>query len=283
MARTTAQINQQIITQLQSNPLFASFFTPAPSMASLWGIMVFTVAYCIAVFEQLLDAWQAFMENLINTNYPGSLTWIQNQVLEFQYSVSSPQVAQLINYAVVYPIVNTALQIITACAVVVDATLPGKVTIKVTNNGAVLTSPQLAALNNYLGLLLPPGTNSSVISALADYILIGGNVYYNGAYSSATISASVINTLNAFISSLPFNGIIQISDIIETIRNTPGVEDVQLVQCETRPNAVIPANANRLVESSQVLQRNYQSYSGLLTADTYSGRTFADTLTFIAQ
>ena len=238
-------------------------------------------SYNDAVFEQLLDQYQITIQGLIDAGTPNTYAWIQQAVLNFQYSASVPQIATLDTTTLIpsYAVVNPALRIITQCAVVPNTALPGSILIKCSVGGTPLSSPQLASLNSYLLTIMPP-IHWTVISVLPDLFMCGADVYYNGQYNLTFITTNVENAINNYLSSLPFNGTVVLSDLEKAVKAIAGVSDFVLRQIEAYGSNTTSVNAVKLVNAYTLIKRNYSTYSGQVIIDTNTGRTLADTLIF---
>lgn len=287
MARTTAEVNSFIVANLVTN--FATIgVTIDPTQWSKRNIMrmiCYTVAVCQAYMEQLQDVYQAVLEAIYNKSAAASNLWIQAQMLLFQYSATNPQVLQLINTVIGYPVVDPTLFIITACSV--TTSISNNVLIKVaTGNPFVsLSADQLNAAQAYANIKFTAGIVYTVTSGDADRIYIQANVEYSGLYS-AVIQTSVIAAINAFfqnISVTNFNGAIQMSDLEGIIRGVPGVTDVTLVNVFGRSATVAFGMGSSMIVNSQTLNRLYLPTAGYCISEDTTGKTLADSLIFIPQ
>lgn len=292
MARSSDLIYNQMITYLQATygqvgqPFYHLFNdingNPLTLSKTNFVAMILEVnSYNDAVFEQLLDQYQLVIQELISAGTPNTYAWIQQAVLNFQYSASVPQIAVLNMTTLVpgYAILNPALRIITQCAVVPNTALPGSILIKCAVGGTPLTTPQVAALNSYLLTIMPP-IHWTVISVNPDLLMTGATIYYNGQYNLTFITTNVVAAINNYLSSLPFNGTVILSDLVKAVKSVQGVNDFVLQQVEARADATSSTLANKLVDNFKENSRSYSTFAGQIIPDTQSGRTLADTLVF---
>lgn len=268
---TIAQIEERLTKKLKSTAPFSSVNMSASAVA-LWSNFLDTIATEIFTLEQLNNTFESEIEALINKVTTPTNLWWQKQILLFQYSATNPQVLLLdtASFSPYYPIINAALRIISNCSVVTSAN--NRVQIKVTNNGSVLDASQVIALKAYINTLDPAGIAYSIINELPDKFWLQANVYYNGQYSPV-IKDNVIAAINAYLKSIPFDGIVKLSAVEDAILAVSGVTDVQITQAAGRRNGAA------FVDKT-AFNRIYQSYSGQIVQETTSGQTFADTLTF---
>ena len=283
MARTIAQIQAQIIATKQAQPELAGL--TSTSKRAIWNLWTFVIATCIGIFEQLLDSFLTNVETQVNASAGASILWLQAKMFQFQYDANIPQVVQLINTVPQYPVVDATKQIITACSV--TSSLSNQVTIKVakSNPYVALVSAELTAAQSYINTIGAAGISYTVISLNPDKLYVQASIYYQGQYSTV-IQQNVIDAINSFLQNLSitnFNGSMKISDLEGVIRNVAGVNDVILNNVKGRDDASTFANGVDLVLNNTVISRQWDTVAGYIVQETTSGKTFADSLIFIAQ
>ena len=283
MARTIAQIQAQIIATKQAQPELAGL--TSTSKRAIWNLWTFVIATCIGIFEQLLDSFLLSVEAQVNASAGASILWLQAKMFQFQYDAITPQVVQLINTVPQYPVVDATKQIVTACSV--TSSLSNQVTIKVakSNPYVALVSAELTAAQSYINTIGAAGISYTVISLNPDKLYVQASIYYQGQYSTV-IQQNVIDAINSFLQNLSitnFNGSMKISDLEGVIRNVAGVNDVILNNVKGRDDASTFANGVDLVLNNTVISRQWDTVAGYIVQETTSGKTFADSLIFIAQ
>lgn len=292
MARTIAQIKASILAEkaLQT-PLSGLTSTSATSIYGLWA---YICAVAIALHEQLIDIFKAEMETTISKAIVPSNAWLQSKVFEFQYSATTPQVVQLVNFAPTYNPINTTLRIITRCSV--KTTGQRVVTIKVAKNEppVALSAPELTALNGYLtrggdGTVGGAGTGISyagvqisAVSLTSDKLYLKATINYNGQFASV-ISASVIAAINTYLATLPFDGIIKVLDLVDAIQLVAGVTDIKIEHLAIRADATAFGSKTYLIQSFTQNYTTYPTFAGYVIGETTASNTFTDTLTFVAS
>ena len=206
-------------------------------------------------------------------------------MFEFQYDATVPQIVQLIDTVPQYPVVDDTKRIITACSVTSD--ISNSVTLKVAKSSpyVALASAELSAAQGYINTIGAAGINYLVISLNADKIYVDASIYYQGQYASI-IQQSVIDTINTYLQNLSvtnFDGSLKISDLEGVIRGVAGVNDVVLNNVRGRDDASSFAAGIDLVLNQTVIQRQWNTIAGYIVQETTAGKTFADSLQFIAQ
>jgi hypothetical protein len=291
MARSSAQISAALMNYLQTtygqvNQPFYNYFNDingnpiTPSNTAFLTMVIDVVSWGDNLFEQLLDQYQLDVEAAIAAGVPETSDWIKQQVLNFQYSATTPQILQFTNLVPAYPSILPALRIVTQCAITTDPTIPAAYVVKCKASGSVLTTPQITALSSYLDILMPPGLHFAILTAPDDFIMIGATIYYDGQYALTSVQTNVQNAITTYLSSLPFNGVVDLSDLMVLIKSVSGVKDITWSQVEARAYNVVVGSATKLVNASTMLQRNYATYSGSVIPDTATGRDLASTLVY---
>ena len=272
MARSTILIYNQILTEKAAKTELSGL--TSPSQVAIWRLWAFITASAINIFEQLLDVFTSEIETIVNAGVPGTSSWVRNEILKFQYSAATPQIAIVkSDFTIGYTTVDTTLNIITNCAVV---PANGIVNIKVAKGTTPvpLSSLELAAVKSYADIFMPAGAIVNFVNVAADTLRVNAVVYYNGQYS-ATIQAVVELALTTYMNTLPFNGTVKSSDIQQKLRAIPGVTDITISQITATPTGGDPID---LILASTELVRSYQTYSGYIVNDP--SNLFATTITY---
>ncbi len=198
------------------------------SMTAVWLLWTYIVATCQWVLENLFDAHKAEVSDIIASQKPHTLQWYVNKAKAFQFGVALPDDSDV--YTVVPPVDLTTLVVKFAAAV----ELTNLVRIKVAKlAGGVLsplTSLQLTAFANYMGRLKDAGVRLQCTSGNPDTFQPTMIIYYDpllldatGARLDGTSSTPVKDAVNAFLDSLPFNGVFILNSFIAAMQSVPGV------------------------------------------------------------
>jgi hypothetical protein len=279
MARTVAQIKQSMLDAKNADPTLSTL--TSTSQTAKWNLYYFIVASCIAIFEQLQDIFKTELETIASTAAPSTPQWTRNKVLKYQKG----DVAQLntTTYVIEYPIINTANQILTRCAVI---TAPNRtVLIKVAKSDppTPVSVGELAELQSYVETFNPAGIAFTLINENSDKMEVAATIYYNGQYS-AVISTNVVAALNSYMANLPFNGVISTQAVVDAIQAVEGVISVSLARILVRKHSVAYGAGVTLYNlSTGVDAVQYQTIAGYVVQETTATHTFADTLSYIVQ
>ena len=271
--RTIVQIKQAILNQILAEPNLAALTNP--SKTAIWNLMAYVMAVCMFLHENLWLNFLNYIEGIISVAAPGTPQWIQAMMYKFQYG----DIVQLINLIPTYTTINTANQIVSQCAIISDANKNVTILLATGSPPVALSSPQLADAQGYIDAFDFAGISCTAVSLDADRLFCQAIIYYNGQYA-ATIQATVIAAIQAFLSLIPFNGVVKVSQLEEEILNVPGVTDVNLQNVRARPNLTVIGSAVYLVQASQLISRLWQTNAGYIIAEDTATYTLADSLTF---
>ncbi len=255
----------------------------SPSTTAIFKLWKYIVATQMFLQETLWDIYKAALELTISKAAVGTSAWLQDKVLEFQYDATTPQVLSVgSDFSVNYTTVDATKQIITRAAV--NRTAQRTVLVKVAKSDppVALSGPELSSLNGYLDDICFAGVNYVATSLVSDKLYLKANVYYDGQYSN-TISASVISAVNVYLATLPFDGKIKLSAIVDSIQTVTGVNDVVLEDVAVRADATAFASKTYMVQGNTTLIPLYQLAAGYIIEETTASNTFTDTLTFTPQ
>ncbi len=280
MARSIDTIQNELIANVQAEPELASL--TSTSKRAIWRLWTFVIAVSINILEQLMDVFKTNTDTTVSLAPPQTGPWFQDRIFKFQYDATTPQIIQLINLVPQYPTINADLRIITRASV--KTSLAGLVAIKAAKGDPpeALSVDELAALQSYIALIGVTGISYMVTSADPDKLYIKAEIYYEGGFSSI-ISATVIASINNYLASLPFDGSLKLTDLESAIRTTPGVNDVIFNDVKARANSTSFAAGTFLVTGNQYVGRLWPTVAGYIVGETESGKTFADSLNFIAE
>ncbi len=302
MARSIPVIYNQLLQQKAQQSELSDL--NSTSQVSKWNLWLWITAAGQNLFEQLCDLFQANLETQIANAPVFTPMWIAQMCKLFQYSSTSPQVVQLIGsqtypyLTIQYPVQNSSLCPVTKASV--TSTTNQQLLIKVAtgipgslvplDGGPGTTGPIVTALVSYLNEVLTPDTHYVIINNEADQLFIQANVYYNASYSGV-IKQNMDTAINNYLASIPFNGVVTVSDLEAAMLAVPGVNDIVLVNLFWREytqtgltGSVYPNNSfynmQKLVDSQSLVYRNYQTIAGYVVAEQSSGFTIDDSIIY---
>lgn len=229
MARTIAEIKAALLAAkaLQSD----LDDVDSTSKVAEWNLWLDVVAFCTYTLEQLFDFFKADVDATIATQKPHTLQWYVTKAKAFQYGVMLPPDSDV--YAVVPPVDESVLIVKSAAAEEYFGlnVVRIKVAKQVGDALAPLSEPELTALKGYMGKVKDAGVRMRVTSNSHDDLRLHMDVYYDplvldsdGARLDGAEDEPVKKAINAFLASLPFNGVFVLNELIDAIEAVDGVE-----------------------------------------------------------
>jgi len=259
----TADTEQQLLTALNST-----------SKVAIWRLWAYITAVAIWTHESLWELFRIEVQKVADSAIVGTVPWYQAQVFAYQHGDTLDYDPVTGKYA--YVAIHTGVQIVKRCAVIEqpDGVLAFKVAKLSSGAPVALDAPEQSALVLYLKKIRFAGTRFTLLSGNGDIIRIQATIYYDGVVPSGTISTNVQAAVTNYIGSLPFNGELLLSTLVDKIQAVEGVLDVVLVSAQTKTIISDPYTS---------IVRVHVPLYGYYKIDTTSGNTLADTLTFIPQ
>lgn len=277
MARTIATIKEAIRVQknLYSELAVILFAEEDGSKVGILNNIADNVAININILEQLQDAYKAELELIADSAVPGTSAWLQEKVLEFQYSTDTPQYVQLIDLIPTYNVIDETLRIISRAAIRESGN--GRINVKVATAEppVSLDVDQQTALAEYLDIIGPAGPQITISSLDSDKLYIDAEVFYDGQFVNS-IKADVEAAINNYLGSLDFDGVVLISKIQDSIQAVTGVRDVIINEVRARKDSTPFSGASTIT-------RIWETVAGYIVEETDSGHTFDDTIIYSAQ
>lgn len=289
MSRTTDEIYDALIAEKEANTDLAGLL-PNPETANtliadltsgskvaIWRLWLRIVAYGIHIHETVFDAHKAEIEDFADTLIGGTKRWLQLQCFKFQLGDTLVYNSTVNRFE--YAIENTANQIIKRASVLEAG---GQLRIKVAKENAgipeKLDVSELAAFQVYIGQVKFAGTNVVVTSNDADELQIFYTVHYNpllmdenGALVSDGSTFPVEDAINNFVSNLPFDGVLNLTELTDGVQNAIGVKDPVLTA----------ANARFGINPFVAITREYIADAGYMTIDP--SNPLNTTITYVAE
>jgi hypothetical protein len=289
MARSVDEIYNALIVEkelqtdlapLLPNPETASTLLAeltSGSKVAIWRLWLRIVAWGIRQHEVVFDAHKAEIEAFADTLIGGTKRWLQEQCFLFQ-------LGDVLTYNSVtsrfgYSTVNTAVQIVKRASVLESGgQLRIKVAKEVSGLPVKLDVSELSAFQVYISQIKFAGTNVVVTSNDADELQITYTIYYDpllmdptGALVSNGAVFPVEVAIEEFISNLPFDGVLNLSELTDAVQDAVGVKDPVLVSALARFG----------VNPFAAITREYVADAGYMTIDP--SNPLSTTITYVAE
>lgn len=242
MAREIKQIYEEMIQEKESmatlsalQPNISSYQAllsdlTTQSKVAVWRLIFFVVAVAIWTVEKLYDEHSGSVDKKISEMTPGTLFWYQKIAKDFQMAHVLVWNNEKLKYE--YYSVDEAAKIVKLCAVSEGA---GYLTVKLAKLNASglpekLEAYELNAFKSYFESVKYAGVIVNYISDDADKIRLKLKVYYNPSIlnvdGSLLLDSSkfpVIDAVNDYLRLMPFNGVFNVTSLIDALQQVEGV------------------------------------------------------------
>lgn len=236
MARTFAAIRQSIIDRKNADAVLSTNLTSTSEVAE-WNLWVNVMAMCQFVLEGLWDAFKIDVEAIVTSEKAHTLRWYVGKAKAFQLGYELPDDSD------VYDPIDAAALIVTQASATENAPF---VDLKVVKGdpGAygALESDTLIAFTKYMNRIKDAGVRLRITSSAADDLRVAYTIYYDplvlnseGKRLDGTNDNPVREAIQAFISKLPFNGLLVMQQLTAyLVANVQGVVIADLVSASSR-------------------------------------------------
>ncbi len=277
MARTIDEIYDEIVAEKESlsslnglqpatdNAVNLLSNLSNTSSVAIWRLLAYIVAVAIWSHEKLWDVFKSEVDAIVDAGIPGTAKWYQQQCLLYQ----NGDTMEYANYKYSYPSIDESLQIVKRASA---QELGGNVLLKVAKevDGVPerLSASEISGFTSYINKIKFAGTFCTIISSDADLLSVSMNVYYDpsiinssGELIKDTSIKPVEDALETYIASLPWNGVIKISAIMDAVQGVAGVDDIVIDTVQAKASA-----ATNWIE----VEKDYTTVSGYVTISNYN-------------
>lgn len=231
MARTIAEIQQRIIDAKLSSPELEAL--DSTSNVAIWKLWTYIIAVAQWVLEQLMDKHVTEVATIISEGRAHTLLWYVTRAKQFQYGYTlEPESDRYVDVSTLPEV------LIVKHAAAVELTNMIRIKVAGTTAGALapLSSGELTALTAYMEHIKDAGVRLQVTSGPPDTLRLALNIYYDplvlsstGERLDTTSDTPVKDAVNAFLLSMPFNGLFVLNSLIKALEKVDGVVICQVV------------------------------------------------------
>lgn len=249
MARTISEIQQEIIIAKENSIELGSL--NSASQTAIWRLWVYVVSVAHFALESLWDIFKVEVNELVASRRLGTPSWYVSIAKEFQLGDDLLETG-------LYAVIDESKRIITRASFKEDD-LESVLTLKVAKGDVspvALESEELSQFRTYIEELKFAGTKISVVSLNADLLRGSLTVYYDGILNANATLANIQEATRNYLKELPFDGTLLRNELIERIRDVPGVQDCEVVNLRGVQGSV-----------SYTIPRLYESQAGYIELD----------------
>ncbi|MCZ2393063.1 MAG: hypothetical protein LC105_04290 [Chitinophagales bacterium] len=255
MARSKKEIVESIQTVFLANPILKSIyglpdnenvaFKDEFSLVSLEAQWIEVVGNVAKAMEDLMDVHLEEIQERLSKMVPGTLEWYRVKALEYQEMPEPEWNAERLQFA--YPHIDEDAQIVHFVSV--NETDEGLL-MKVAKEDAEgdpekLSEIQLIAFKAYMNAIKYAGVQLTVLSRDADIINLKLKIYYNpmvltedGALLTQPDKFPIEDAVAEYLKLMPFNGIFNVTDLIDALQKEPGVINPLFVSAKAQSGSV---------------------------------------------
>lgn len=239
MARSIGVIQQEMLDSITADENLAGL--NSQSKVSIYGLIVFIVAFSIWVLENLFDTHKKEVDEIIEAKMPHRASWYRTKAKEFQYGF--PLIQDTDNYDNTG---YTADQVMNSKIIKYAAVTPSagqlliKIATEVSGVLAPITPEQKASFAAYILEIADCGVKYIVINQLPDMLLLNLKIFRDPLVLDAT-GMSILNgnypvqdAINEYMKELPFNGELVLAHLVDKLQQVEGVRIPHIVYASTR-------------------------------------------------
>ncbi|GAA4825619.1 hypothetical protein [Algivirga pacifica] len=230
------------------------------SKYSIWRLVAYVVAYVIHIHEVIFDTHKAEVERMILTAKVHTKEWYAEKMLQYQHG--DTLLFNLETKQPYYDTIDDSKQIISNVSVSGN----GYAIVKLKGESGALTEAERSGAEAYLRDIAEPGAQLAVVSLPSDKLSLTAKLYYEPEFDVNVIAPAVQQVVINYIQNLPFNGMFQVSDMVNLVKQVEGVTDFypQVIQARSETGTYAPVEAR------------YYPASGWMEIETYNITNIAD-------
>ncbi len=236
MAREIAIIHQEILENITNHPDLQDL--NSTSKVSIYRLLTYIVALAIWTLEILFDIHAKQIDTALYEQKSGTPPWYRNMALSFQYGFDLLTDNDKFNNEGFTDEQIEASKIVKYCSVK-ESQESNRLVIKIASETdgelAPISEPQLESFEQYMKEIKYAGVKINVINNPADKLLLTMVIYRDPLVIDAN-GNSIVNAgkpietaTKEYMKNLPFNGELVLNDLIEKLREVPGVINAHIV------------------------------------------------------
>lgn len=232
--RTIQEIKKQMTDGIMNDATLRSALNLDPSRTwdeqtssvSVINLLLYVVATAHHIMERMFDSFKEEVEERIASAYPGSISWLWNRAMEFQYDDDMNAYFQENG---TYQSMNSEFQIIKHAAVIEEYNV---VKVKVSGDDyAPLEQAQLTAFEAYMNALKFAGVKLSVSSLESDDLSLKIHIWRNRLVMPEEDDSVLKSAIEEYLNNIRYGGVFNKTRMMDAVQNVQGVEDVTIESC----------------------------------------------------
>ena len=205
----------------------AAYYDQNFSAVSVETCILYVVAACAALVENLFDWFTADVDERVNEDRYGRKGWYEKTAKAFQ--MGYPLNEETGKYDTVVEENNEALIVKHASACSNGFGVKLKVAKGETGSLSPLEPSELTAFETYINRLKPAGVPVTVVNRSADLLALDMTVYYDPlVFAEASALQKVKETVTTYLQSIEFNGEFAVMTMVDRLQTVAGINIVEV-------------------------------------------------------
>lgn len=236
MAREIKTIQQEILDNIANHPDLQEL--NSTSKVAIYRLIAFIVAFAIWTLETLFDVHTTQINEALYEQKSGTPRWYRNMALSFQYGFDLIQDTDKFDNGSATELEIEASKIVKYCSVK-ESSESNRLIMKIASEQSgelsPLTQGEKESFSEYMKEIKYAGVKINVVNNPADILQLSMNVYRDPLVIDET-GTSILKggkpieaRIKQYMKELPFDGELVLNDLIEKLREVPGVINVHIV------------------------------------------------------
>lgn len=223
MARSISDIQNEIIAAKEAQTDLADL--TGDSKTAIWRLWAYVTAVVIYTHETFFELFGDELQQVVDLSITGTGSWYVRELLKFQ--LGDP-LEVLDGRRLGYAVQDETKQIISFASYDEQGGLLLLRAAKDDGSGQPipLDTTELAQVSEYVEQIRFAGVATSVRSVVADIIAVEADIYYDALYNPTTVKEAIVASIEAYLSSIEFGGLLLRTRLVDSIQAVEGVRDV---------------------------------------------------------
>lgn len=235
---------------------------------SILDAITWTTSACIWAFENIMDVFKVDIAKDIQNRINGTPAYYANALLKYQTGDNLEISDDGTSFS--YPSIDETKRIVSKVAYsessqegFYDKQLLLKIATGTPNAYSRIAEDEMIKIQAYIDLIKFAGTSIKVVSRKGDVLIPRVTVYHDGAVTNDEVYDNITESLNNYIRSMDFNGVVYVQKIIDAIQSAEHVVDVYIDNGATDFQGIFVAqydDDNNLIPTEYDSEGNVTSY-----------------------
>ena len=225
MARTVTEIFNSMVAEKERQPALSAL--TSTSATAVWRLVLYVVAFCTNVLEQLFDGYKLEVDAKVEELTPHRAKWYRDKVLDFmanktlvadtdRYDTTGMgedeiEAAHVVRHAVAEETLYTSFLII-------------KVAGEQDGVRCKITDEEQTQLEAYLTEIKDAGVRITLVNSDPDLFRCEADIYYDAMRLPDEVRADCEAAIKDYIENLPFNGEYTNMALVDVLQQIDGVK-----------------------------------------------------------